>query len=35
VIGLVGAHNLPGLTGATADGSIWQVSYGMLRVTPC
>ena len=27
VIGLVGAHNLPGLTGATADGSTWQVSH--------
>ena len=32
VIGLVGAHNLPGLTGATADGSTWQVSHGMLQV---
>ena len=27
VIGLVGAHNLPGLTGATPDGSTWQVSH--------
>ena len=34
VIGLVGAHNLPGLTGATADGRTWQVSDGILRVTP-
>jgi hypothetical protein len=31
VIGLVGAHNLPGLTGATADGGTWQVSAGRLR----
>jgi hypothetical protein len=34
VIGLVGAHNLPGLTGATAEGSTWQVSHGILQVTP-
>jgi hypothetical protein len=34
VTGLVGAHNLPGLTGATADGSTWQVSDGILQVTP-
>jgi hypothetical protein len=33
VIGLVGAHNLPGLTGATGDGSTWQVSDGLLRLT--
>jgi len=33
VIGLVGAHNLPGLTGATADGGTWQVSDGILRRT--
>jgi hypothetical protein len=30
VIGLVGAHNLPGLSGAAADGGTWQVSDGML-----
>jgi hypothetical protein len=34
VIGLVGAHNLPGLTGATADGGSWLVSDGLLQVTP-
>lgn len=34
VIGLVGAHNLPGLTGATPDGGTWQVSQGMLQVPP-
>jgi hypothetical protein len=34
VIGLVGAHNLPGLTGATADGGTWQVSHGTLQATP-
>jgi hypothetical protein len=34
VIGLVGAHNLPGLAGATAEGSTWQVSHGILQVTP-
>ena len=26
VTGLVGAHNLPGLSGATADGGTWQIS---------
>jgi hypothetical protein len=31
VIGLVGAHNLPGLAGATVDGSIWQVGKGILQ----
>ena len=31
-IGLVGAHNLPGLTGATADGGTWLVSHGNLHV---
>jgi hypothetical protein len=34
VISLVGAHNLPGLGGATADGGTWQVSHGILRVAP-
>jgi hypothetical protein len=34
VTGLVGAHNLPGLAGATADGGTWQISHGILRVTP-
>jgi hypothetical protein len=34
VTGLVGAHNLSGLTGATADGGIWRVSHGMLQVVP-
>ena len=34
VIGLVGVHNLPGLTGATADGGTWQVSHGFLRSAP-
>ena len=33
VTGLVGAHNLTGLTGATADGGTWQISDGMLQVT--
>jgi len=33
VIGLVGAHNLPGLTGPTADGGTWQVRHGTLQVT--
>jgi hypothetical protein len=32
VISLVGAHNLPGLTGATTDGSTWQVSDRLLRL---
>jgi len=35
VIGLAGAHTLPGLAGATADGGTWQVSHGILQVTPC
>jgi hypothetical protein len=30
-IGLVGAHNLPGLTGATADGRTWAVRDGRLQ----
>jgi len=34
VTGLVGGHNLPGLSGATADGGTWQISHGILRVTP-
>jgi hypothetical protein len=34
VTGLVGGHNLPGLAGATADGGTWQISDGILRVTP-
>jgi len=33
VTGLVGAHNLPGLTGATTDGGTWQVSHRILQVT--
>jgi hypothetical protein len=33
VISLVGAHNLPGLTGPTAAGSTWHVSDGLLRST--
>jgi len=33
VIGLVGAHNLPGLAGVTAEGSTWQVSHGILQST--
>jgi len=33
VIGLVGAHNLPGLTGATAEGGSWLVSDGLLQVS--
>jgi len=33
VISLVGAHNLPGLTGATADGGTWHVTDGLLRST--
>lgn len=28
VIGLVGAHNLPGLAGATATGGAWQIRDG-------
>jgi len=31
VIDLVGAYNLPGLAGATADGGTWQVSDGILQ----
>jgi hypothetical protein len=31
--GVAGAHNLTGLTGATADGGTWQISHGMLQVT--
>jgi hypothetical protein len=31
-IGLVGAINVPGLTGATADGGTWAVRDGHLRV---
>jgi hypothetical protein len=34
VIGLVGAHTLAGLAGATADGGTWQVGHGILQVTP-
>jgi hypothetical protein len=34
VIGLVGAHNLPGLAGATADGRTWTVCNGSIQVTP-
>jgi hypothetical protein len=30
-IGLVGACNLPGLTGATADGGTWTVRDGQLQ----
>jgi hypothetical protein len=33
-IGLVGAHNLQGLTGATADGGTWTVRDGNLQVAP-
>jgi hypothetical protein len=33
-IGLVGAHNLPGLAGATTDGGTWQVSHGNPRIAP-
>jgi len=33
-IGLVGAHNLHGLTGATADGGTWTVCHGVIRVAP-
>ena len=31
-IALVGAHNLPGLAGATAAGGTWQVSHGKLQI---
>ena len=30
-VGLVGAHNLPGLTGATAYGHTWAVRDGQLQ----
>jgi hypothetical protein len=33
-ISLVGAHNLQGLTGATADGGTWTVCNGNLRLDP-
>jgi hypothetical protein len=33
VISLVGAHNLPGLTGPTATGGTWQITDGILQVT--
>jgi hypothetical protein len=33
-IGLVGAHNLHGLAGATADGGTWTVCNGNLRLAP-
>ena len=33
-IGLVGAHNLHGLAGATADGGTWTVCDGNVRVWP-
>ena len=33
-IGLVGAHNLHGLAGATADGGTWTVRNGNLRLAP-
>jgi hypothetical protein len=33
-IGLVGAHNLQGLTGATASGGTWTVCDGNLRPPP-
>ncbi|HEX7164011.1 MAG TPA: hypothetical protein VF223_22570 [Trebonia sp.] len=32
-IGLVGAHNLQGLAGATADGGTWTVCNGSIHVT--
>jgi hypothetical protein len=31
-IGLVGAHNLAGLSGATADGRTWAVRDGLLQI---
>jgi hypothetical protein len=34
VTGLVDAHNLPGLSGATVDGGTWQISHGIVRVIP-
>ena len=33
-IGLVGAHNLHGLAGATADGGAWTICNGNLRLAP-
>jgi hypothetical protein len=33
-IGLVGAHNLHGLTGATPDGGTWTVCNGNIRLAP-
>jgi hypothetical protein len=33
-IGLVGAHNLQGLAGATADGGTWTVGNGSIQVAP-
>ena len=33
-IGLVGAHNLEGLAGATADGGTWTVCNGRIQVAP-
>jgi hypothetical protein len=33
-IGLVGAHNLQGLAGATADGGTWTVCDGSIQVAP-
>jgi len=32
VISLVGAHNLPGLTGPTAAGGTWHITGGLLRL---
>jgi hypothetical protein len=33
-VDLVGAHNLQGLAGATADGGTWKVCNGNIRVDP-
>jgi hypothetical protein len=33
-IGLVGAHNLQGLAGATADGGTWTVRNGSIQIAP-
>jgi hypothetical protein len=33
-IGLVGAHNLQGLAGATADGGTWAVCDGSIQAAP-
>jgi len=33
-IGLVGACNLAGLAGATAEGGSWAISHGRLQTTP-